>query len=1807
MQPADLVTKINRIFGEEDAALLISALRQDALVWNAIQDETLAVGLTQESKARLNEWTPAAIFCLSENIPSPADLKNLSLGLDGNIRQLSIQNYETVCRGNKPPKDLKQAGYAALALRERRKLVKSWDGLAEEMESNQAISEQEVISVWGTVISILAGIISDENGLFEEILGLPGKVGRELVSHAILSLPVSLKEKINVLSGLMIKLDLAGQIDWLQALALRGEIRLSEQLAKLLIANSASNLLNGFLATELSSLDLPQVAAKAVRLQQAATLYQLAGKEIEANRFLNSAADTISYLNTGIRLQQAGIQNVLPEKEGTGKRVSGEEITDNVAGLQGELLLAAAAGSSRISSKGLPGKFGRCFQELREAGKLVLSGELDRARGLAYPAIEAFMQFISSANSNYSPKFLINWQPEEFVELLVNLNYLKEAAVAAEWFLRYQPTNARLLGLLGDLFTRENQPERAAKSLSLAVSLNPNDSSNRRLLARLHETNGNYSGAMDEWKRIVDVTENSNIDDQMNLAKTAYRAEEYKQTFNICKTILEKDPFHGLACSYLGQSAAVLGDDQTANEFLQKSVLLAPDSSEVWLALSRYQKQKGELQKAYETLRSASASLPDSSEINLELALMSMETGRPSEALPHLRLAATIQPENLEVATLLINALLTLGHQEEARELLGNIRKRWPEDIDLAKTHGLLLQDAGQYRDAIAPLQLVNRKNPTDEDAAVGLCLSQLESKLDSLVVEGKPRLNINLAEIAQIISTLLGKNAESIRGHLILGALQYAMGNLDKAFDEFKAAAELSKNGDEDLHWIAQGGLGRTALALDKPEVALAVLDEATTANPKNITLQRLLVPAYLKANLPQEALITAQHALEMAPDDVENLVWYAQTMLNTGNREEAVKTIRKASDGLNGEADSLIKLAALGMNLDEKHAARKSLIELSTLPGVNPDDLVRASHIQMQLGDFSGAGENLSRAIRQTESSNPQWLFELACLQKNVGDTGAAQEAVKRALIADPLSSENWLIQADMFEEMGRHQSALECLEKAIGLIGDENRSAEKSLPDEMNSIFARYKDISKAEIHTRFSHLMYQIGNLTGALVHAEQALELEPQNLHIRLLATRLAEALLLGDRACTIAELPDEQAQISETEEISSDERDEAAEILSIKACRYLAEQKLAEAEEIYQKICRLSPNSFVKENIEIRLAAANGNLNEVKDLIDSHVVQHVLSSKKARNDLQLSGISIAAAEAALAVERWDLALKLVDQIVASHSLEPAAHLAYARALVRTAEEYVLRNELGLKKHLPSGDALNESHQNKFEAEITAAGKGSTSDEVSRWEKRGQLVFGGKAGLEKVAADELHNEEDQAAYLQALRTAHRIDDVISIGEKVAETPQILLQMALAYAEKNPRVGLDLCLHMNEIAKPSPVTLAVSARLAELSEEAGQAVDFLNQAMEQYPDESAWRAWLAALLEKQKDFDNATYHLEEAVAISPDSPHNWQALGKLYIKNKQNHQAIHAFSKAVELDPQNPDAMLSLASSYRAAGEIQDALDCIDKAIELNVRPENAFLLKGEISRDLGNLNDAVEFSKSALKANPKSQDAYLFLAQTQRVAGKVNDAVNTIEQAISTLGANVELLIEKAKIIHTFKGAREVLPFLQELASQFPKNGEILGMLAKVMAESGDLINAERTALESLKIQPHQPDLNLFVGKILRKSGQLDKAVHHFGQAVDQSHLDIEAVIELAQTHQEQREYEKALEAFQMAIQIAPRDIRAYTGAAAIYRESKDYNHAEEMLRRAAEIDPSNLSIRRQLGAVVALNLVHTTQEAQTLA
>ena len=119
------------------------------------------------------------------------------------------------------------------------------------------------------------------------------------------------------------------------------------------------------------------------------------------------------------------------------------------------------------------------------------------------------------------------------------------------------------------------------------------------------------------------------------------------------------------------------------------------------------------------------------------------------------------------------------------------------------------------------------------------------------------------------------------------------------------------------------------------------------------------------------------------------------------------------------------------------------------------------------------------------------------------------------------------------------------------------------------------------------------------------------------------------------------------------------------------------------------------------------------------------------------------------------------------------------------------------------------------------------------------------------------------------------------------------------------------------------------------------------------------------------------------------------------------------------------------------------------------------------------------------------------------------------------------------------------------------------------------------------------------EMHYLAGHLLRQTGQLDQALHHLNQAVQINPSFLDAQIELGFVHKDRREYQPALQAFEQAALIAPSDPRPPYQAGLALKEGKDYRKAESLLRRAANLSPTDVNIRRQLAAVVALNLIHS--------
>jgi tetratricopeptide (TPR) repeat protein len=86
---------------------------------------------------------------------------------------------------------------------------------------------------------------------------------------------------------------------------------------------------------------------------------------------------------------------------------------------------------------------------------------------------------------------------------------------------------------------------------------------------------------------------------------------------------------------------------------------------------------------------------------------------------------------------------------------------------------------------------------------------------------------------------------------------------------------------------------------------------------------------------------------------------------------------------------------------------------------------------------------------------------------------------------------------------------------------------------------------------------------------------------------------------------------------------------------------------------------------------------------------------------------------------------------------------------------------------------------------------------------------------------------------------------------------------------------------------------------------------------------------------------------------------------------------------------------------------------------------------------------------------------------------------------------------------------------------------------------------------------------------------------------------------VSAYLELGAVHQDRRQHTQALDAYRRAIDVAPDNPQPYYEAGLLLKEGRDYQGAEDMLRRAAHLARNDVNIHRQLGALVAINLVHS--------
>lgn len=1819
MQAIDILFEIQRLFSAEDAVILLSALRQDSLIWFTLQQKEFSKTVAEKVGGELAGWSPANLAMLS--LGSKVLARDLAvepmIGADATTLDMAFHIYDEMLKTAKVPGTLQEAGMVALALRERRRQAKSWQGVVQEAVLHNGTGGETAFTAWRTPLACLYGLIPDAGEMLADLLGEKAKdIGLRLVTYVLLAQPINTAERAQRMSSLIKSIPNARQQAWLRLLKQQGQDELAASLAQMLMADYPAGLVESKLM--FTDADFGKVFPRIMEMQRLAELQYLSGQTQQAYTTLTAAKEAIRGWEASVDLKivevaakSPDLNVVLPDFEQL------EKFIPDARQAQAEVLLSLGnSGAKAVLDDRVVASSHHPLVQIKRAEALNREGKRQLAQQVAREAVTEIIHDVASQQSVRVPKFKLDWEPAQLLRVLVDLGLKQEALQLGLLLLQARPVDIPLINVVGELLEKLGNLQGAIHYAHTAAILEPKNLQWHRWMARLWELKGDWTRALREWSTVIELEKQVSADDAVAYMRCALKTNQPQKAIELGTTVLESDPNNGLLNAMMGRALAQTGELEEAIPYLSRATLLIPEDPEAWLLLAEIYRRLGEPQKRLETLRSAVQSLPEAPSIVVALSDACLALDSLSEALPFLKKAAELLPNSLEIAIKLGSTLQAMGFLSEALQVFEKARQHWGDDPKLAFAYAEALVQSGEQEKALPVLESVVRSNSPEFDWY--LLYAQLLVGNQSPLLDTDATIEASSLDNAQgALEKALKIVPDNFPAQLYLAETLAVKSQYEQAYELYRKLVETAEAGTPEWMWRVQGGLGRVAVELHQTETALAALKEATQAKPGDLSLKRYLAETYLSAGLLDDGVQVARHVLRMEPDDLSSLIWFTNVALLADQKTEAKEAMQSAVQLSPDDPNYRIQLAEVQLRAGDNEAARQTLHTLVHLIDLSIKQLRQVANLFVMLDDSESALACLQQALDASQGNDSGILFEMAGLLAQMGKPETALETIEQAIKNFPENIFQNVFKADLLALLERPRAAIECLEEVLQRIALLDGSvdakwsgklAENALPSEVADSMQ-----SPSAVYLRLAILQRQLGNLADALEYANKALSNDPADLVLRALTVDLYQAMLQDEQALELTEyvVANPLVPTDDPRSLPTASQEAWVALHSLRVEDALNTGSEVRASQIFnEKLAELTDHPRVMVS-QARLLLRQGDWKLATDLFAQAYAD--ISQAMAQDPSQVTALDIATpafsdlrlwlVPALLEMQNWTEAIKLSQDALQKASMEARPYLEFIRALATSAERQRLCDELKCKVNIPGASVLSTESYAEFETAVRKAKQMSEAEIVTRWQARGMAIF--RPSPQNVRTLVNHSQEagDTAAMMAALRRINNSAAAIQLAQRAPKAPDVMLQLAFCQQDTEPEKSIQMARRAVEGCSTDPIYQAGLALVAEKAGKYALACEALESALAVWPDEFEWHNWAAQVAEQAEMGKAALQHRKKAVELQPESVDYALALAHNYCQLGVNDKAIEILQKIGQQFEERGEIWVELAEAYLQSGAFENAFESAERARQLNAATPELFLHCGEAAWQVGKGVEALEYGQKALNASPDHAGAVLFISRILKASGKAREALSGVNAYFNSGYTSVPLRIERAHLVKELEGAKVAAPYFEELVQEHPEEVELQAELAHVLAEAEDIKGAENTAYIALQQQPEHAGLNLLMGKLKRSERQLDQALHYFSEAIRNNPAKVEAYLELAKTYQERREDVQALRIYQQAVKIAPSDPRPYYQMAMILRDTKDYGGAEAMLRRAAQIAPDDLNIRRQLGAIIALNLVHNSQEA----
>lgn len=1760
-----IIQLLKQSLAEDEFQVVVRALRQNTILWRSLEETDLLEKIKAQPKIGVERWSPANLALTALGYSDT--LKNLSSGKIHLDDELKFKAATTLEKLNSPgfsvrrENELAVAGLAALAIRERWLLL-------DQVEESFFDFTPEFNPIWKTILSILVGIIPNHNELLSFLLNSPKETNQVLAIHAVMSQPISVEEQAQLLFSI-----LSDQSPLQRTHAMRGITQNYPILAKQL----ASQLLDHL--KDASSHENKDTFDQLIHFVEQTELLKVTGR-------FDEVLPTLDQLNQTSTKIQADLTAQLAQAAARGKdQKTALEAIQKITELEknikdqdsatitlahintGSLKQTTLSNSNETSLKEDNSNLANLLANSRIA---LQNGEAKKAQHFAHLVYESTLKILTNIELHDSnlPSSITSDFLHTLMDTLLTVNLQVEAVQIGQHVQQFLPNNPDIILILANAYESIGDTRNAIESLQIAHALSPADYEIQQNLIDLLILDGQWQDARKEAEKLLRNSDNPSAKDYTTLANCYLQTDQITDAVMICEKGLARFPEHWQLHQLLGKIYQHNKDYAAAQNHFSNAIIIEPQAVDPWLELANVHSSSDEPEKALEKLLSASDVIPNNPRIYLQLGILYLERNDQIKALAAFNQAARFVTSETEaevkrqIALQLGSTLFLSGYIEESIAALEKSFSDYPTDPEIGYLYAKTLIKARRFEEAFTPLTITIQSEHCSSDALLDYARLLLE-------LSKSPELALDY------INQALEINPRNQLALILLARATAASDDHPKAIKLYQEALQTELSRQPEYFTMLATGIADSAFNTDQAEVAITFLQEALRQMPENMALKKKLCQAFTQANLKHDALCLLLEIKEKSNHSLEDQIWIADQAIGLKELELAIQTLNQANQIAPQNAEVIVRLGYVQLENDQEELARKTFGQLFSAENVDITDMKMAAHALIGLGDISSSIPYLEKALELCDYQSSDLLGELTKLHLKSGHYVAALDTIQKHLDIEENSPQLWMQKSEILNKVGRPKAALDSLFQALQLSP------------------------SSANLHSKAAEMLRETQGVKASLEHIQKAIEIDPESLQINLQAAEIFWACLKDEKAVEIIR------------DLEIESEDPIWGLLKADILLQTIEmENVVEAQKLVDTVIENDPSNPKALAIQAKIYTRLGKEKEADQCFENTLLNYSSLALDHLDKRTQSSILLSIAEAALALNYWDIAIFMGREAEKATPAEPRPHFFLVKTFTIRAEFQHTCSATRTFTHAPGQVAVNAHAQDSFKKSLKAiyeyAPDAHDTCLIKKWEQRGKYALENQTPSENQT---LLDAEDFSALIAAWRRSGEKIQSSNAKEEWLDDDIVKFQLSLTYAKSQIHNAENLAGELIQSKSPSPIYLANYAMLANRTDNLEAAQQSILQALSIWPDEPRWHALAAELQNKRGDFSQAIDHLEHACALEKENPEHHYQLGQTYLSDNLPGNAIRALQSASSINPLEPKYWVTLAKAFRSASEFDQAMVSIEKAIKLSPTSVTPLLQAAEIAYANQDHKKADKFVQEALKMKPSAPEDINIITGILVERNKSKEALNVLDNLIDHAISPVPILIQKADLLGQVKGIQEKIKLLVQLTLENPKDSKVLSELAAAYIENNQPTEAVRAAQYALKngqnvLSPQEKSkLNYQLGVLFQQSGQLDQSLHHLSEAVKLTPIFLEAYLNMAETLRQRREYDRAFSYLETATEIAPKDPRAFLAAGLLLKDGKDYPGSESMLRKASALAPKDVFIQRQLAAVIALAIIHQSENA----